>query len=737
MRRLGVWGLAPGMIVFVLALLWGGQALAGKITQVKHKAGDEAVKMTFKSTTPIKPDQISLKLDSKNKVVVIRINDAKVKRRWFKMKDRSVSRTLILPSKQVKGAAVVRIRMKKPWKQKQLDAARIKGGGKTAIISLPRTAAIAARWLKAKKKKVIVVPPAAPPPPAPPKVDPAAEAAKKKAAEDAKKKKAAAKKKKAEDAKKKKAAADKNKKKKNAKKKKGEAAAAAKAAEEAKKKDEANAAKPDEPKTKDKGERVEGELAEVGTIGLIPWENRFGLVIGIERLGEIFYAQIEPELNYTTKVLDDDLSMSFGLPMRIQIFDARADEGFAAAGSFRTEDYDEVSDVAKVIQRIAYGGKEERFYLDINRLRPATIGHGTVIKRYNPNLNVNRTRVGAHFDAFFDYAGFETTLNDVTGPDVVGALVFVKPLSLVDRDNYVMRSFSLGATVAADLDAPLRLAVDSEDVDNDGRRETEFAVDQDTFAPEYLASEVVSYGMSAEIKLVDLRELDWKTYFDFSFLETGVPLDREGTSTVESEVATESVRSNGATVGALIRMNLGAEPMVHALRLRMEYRSYEANHRPSYFDVLYEAQKRQHKIDPEGIQPNGTKLQEVFGRDDSEGRVNGGYFEITYKLSHYVAVSTGLEVNDATDDNNAFFHLEVPHIGSWQLAATYHRRTEAGVGDLFAFELDDDDLLIAQTRYGLADWFHINLEAATFFRIDNGVSNEFAVNLSAEFGFAY
>ena len=464
-------------------------------------------------------------------------------------------------------------------------------------------------------------------------------------------------------------------------------------------------------------------------------------MLGVQRLGEIFYGAITPEFNYTPKVLDRPLSLSFGVPLRVEILDARPDRRFDNAGSFRTTDWDEASDFAKVIQRIGYGGKEQRFYLDINRFKAASLGHGTVLKRYNPNLNFNTTRVSAHFDAFFDYAGFETTLNDITGPNVLGALLFIKPLSLVDRSNFMLRSFSIGFSIVADVDAPLRNKVDIDDVDNDGRREVELEIDQENFQPRYLSTEVVAYGIDIELKLIDTDILDWKLYTDYSFLESGVPVGVSNT-TDEASVGTEAVGSAGFTLGNLFRINAGTDP-VHALRLRVEYRNYDPNYLPSYFDTFYEIQRVQYFTTSEspddGDLANSTKLQRVLGRDPEGERVNGGYFEASYKLSHFVGLSLGLEFNDQTPDNNLFLHLEVPHIGRWQLAVTYNRRTAEDFADLWNFGLSDNDLLIAQTRYGVADWLHLSLEALTPYGIGarSVFENEFQLNFSAEFGFSY
>ena len=62
-------------------------------------------------------------------------------------------------------------------------------------------------------------------------------------------------------------------------------------------------------------------------------------------------------------------------------------------------------------------------------------------------------------------------LNDITRPNVMGALGFLKPLSIIDRSNYLLRSFSVGLTAVTDFKAPVRNALDRDDIDNDGRRE--------------------------------------------------------------------------------------------------------------------------------------------------------------------------------------------------------------------------------------------------------------------------
>ncbi|MBP47574.1 MAG: hypothetical protein CMH53_06530, partial [Myxococcales bacterium] len=387
-------------------------------------------------------------------------------------------------------------------------------------------------------------------------------------------------------------------------------------------------------------------MANVGATGITPWENRFGIVIGPQRLGEVYYALIRPEINYTRELIGRELSLSFAIPLRVEFLDTRPDGRFNNAGSIRSQDWDEATDFAQVLRYINFGGKEEHFYLDINQFKASSIGHGTVLKRYNPNLDLNRRRVSAELDAFGDFGGFEAYINDVTSPTVMGALVFFKPLSLINRKNYFLRSFSIGATFTADVNAPLRNRLDSQDVDNDGRRDNELLIDQKSFQPVYVASKVVSYGTSVEMKLIDTENVDWKTYFDLSFLESGVPTD-DPLNPTYSNIPTRAIRSKGLSWGHLLRMNFMRrgphQDPFHALRVRLELRRFDRNYLPSYFDTLYEVQRIQYLSGQNSSGnsvdlANRTKLQAVLGRKDSDALdVNGLYFETSWKIGSYFA----------------------------------------------------------------------------------------------------
>ena len=360
------------------------------------------------------------------------------------------------------------------------------------------------------------------------------------------------------------------------------------------------------------------------------------------------------------------------------------------------------------------------------------------MKRYDANLNLNTSRVGVQLDAFTDYIGFESMLNDITNPNLLGALVFIKPLSIIDRSNYILRSFSIGLTAVSDQKSPVRNALDRGDLDNDGRRETELQVDQKTFQPDSLKIPVSGYGIDAEVKLVDRRELDLKTYVDFSLLDTGLPIG-DPESIDPNIVGSSRVRSSGWAWGQLLRSNLGIDP-IHALRLRMEYRNFDPNYLPSYFDSLYEIQRFQYLPSGDVVDlANATKLQRVFSRDPNGPRVHGGFFEASWKVGNAFAFAFGLEVNNQTPDNHGFIHLELPQLGHFQLSTTYHRRNAQNRKELFATKFGNNDIWIFQTRYRTFSWLYNNLSIMTPFGFgpDSVFRSAIQVNLSLEIGFSY
>ena len=215
-------------------------------------------------------------------------------------------------------------------------------------------------------------------------------------------------------------------------------------------------------------EFVKGELSNAGVDRLVVRRSRAILGLGYEQVARTQYAQAYPQL----ALRFGELTLAVGAPLNFEVFssaypkDAAPGQNhviaFGNAGTLRKADWDEVSEYARVLTYLTYGKKEDRFYLDIGQTHVSTLGHGTIMRRYTPTIDINSTRVSAQVDAYNDHAGFEAMTNDILLWKVVGVLGFVKPLSFLSLDSAIAKSVSLGATVVVDRAAPSTLKFEPE-----------------------------------------------------------------------------------------------------------------------------------------------------------------------------------------------------------------------------------------------------------------------------------
>ena len=248
-----------------------------------------------------------------------------------------------------------------------------------------------------------------------------------------------------------------------------------------------------------------------------------------------------------------------------------------------------------------------------------------------------------------------------------------------------------------------------------------------------------------------------KGYIDLSFLSGQVPkkcdkwkpgedkarcptlFTNDPVSVVEQPNAIESewVTSNGFSVGLLGRFTLG-EDRKHALRTRLELRSYEPNYLPSYFDNFYQVQRIQYRNsgDPSAVNPsNQTKLRRILERTGS-GRVLGAHMEASYTFWKLFEASVGVTLNSATADNGFFVHLGVPRNDTFSFVMTYYK-SASQLADLM--DLEKNSVFLFQGRLHLLPVLNLYLGAITPFGF--GETNEFEqvfdINTGVELSFEY
>ena len=485
---------------------------------------------------------------------------------------------------------------------------------------------------------------------------------------------------------------------------------------------------------------IKGHLVHPGTREYLSRFDHFGIRMGPAIIDNDFYAMVDPGIAMYT----EGFAFALHVPLRLLAVDGKnigAAQASFGGMKIRREDWDEVPDFARLIRFATIGRKEEKFYLTINTMRPATIGHGMLMSGYQGNIDVDRSVTGVIFDAYNDYGGWQFQLNDITLTNkVIGGLLFVKPLSLF-TDDINAKSLSLGLEYITDMNAPKCVLIDEAseqcvqgnnhgagfDPYTGARLDDTFVrSDSDTGRPLVKTTQVEALGTSIEYKFLKVgREIDYKVYTTFhTFLNEG--------------------GGSGMAVGALGRLNFGDE-WIHALRLRSEYRNYGDGFIPNYFDSLYEVSKFSYTPKQRYHQVTPTKYQGIFGDDENgfvreEGeRAHGFNVEAQWGIfrnnrrNKKIAVGVGLSDSTRPDDSNFYLHFEFPWLGFFQFFGTYMRTGAESMASLFGSDMftHQDTILLAGSRLQLLPVLFLNAHYSRSFRTTRGPGREYHLGTEA------
>ncbi len=167
-------------VLLIAALLPATSLAAPRLERVAVASDDDAIDLTLSFDEAIPADAVSTAVVSRDAVLVVRVNGARAARRWVKLSDRWIERSLILPGRQPP-AALLRVRMKTAIPAASADAVSVEVDGARVRVRLPRpgradTAPLepAALPVEAAVEASVEPPPPTPPPAAEPAPPPAA-----------------------------------------------------------------------------------------------------------------------------------------------------------------------------------------------------------------------------------------------------------------------------------------------------------------------------------------------------------------------------------------------------------------------------------------------------------------------------------------------------------------------------------------------------------------------------------
>ena len=330
------------------------------------------------------------------------------------------------------------------------------------------------------------------------------------------------------------------------------------------------------------------------------------------------------------------------LPLRLRLLDASPHTD----AIIREEDWDEPSDWARILAYVQYGEVGDPLVFRYGELSGVTLGHGSVVNRYFNTIDIDHYQGGIYFYGDLDLVGGEAMLNDVFHPDVLAGRAFTRPFVGMKDAALPLRGLKLGATLAADFDAPLAV-----DIGEDGLFKTP---END---PVVLDSRALGmYGIDLEVPLVSAPHLDLVPYFD---------------------LATVEMESLGVHLGSMVNLRFTTRS---SLRLRVEYRFVGEDHVPGYVSPFYE-------IERYSWLGGSPKLAQVegFHADEGLGEPHHGFhIESDLRIERVLNWTFIFTSNGRERHNDLLTRLRLPNLGPLRLTLFFARLGFEGIDDLFA-----------------------------------------------------
>lgn len=438
---------------------------------------------------------------------------------------------------------------------------------------------------------------------------------------------------------------------------------------------------------------VKGELSVyLGSDRLVVKNNRIGLSAGLDRFETAFYLLLEPLVDL--RFFDGKLGLGFGVPLRLELVNFAVDESGAPLltrrlGRLRTEDWDSVHDFGRVLKYVTWGRKEDPLYISAGQRYASTIGHGALVRRYAPNIDIDYPRASAQVDAYNDFGGFELFTNDLLEWNTLAGIGFIKPLSFLKSENLLAKTLSVGVSGATDWRAPYQLTTDSttglRQIDAQGRLLS-------------TARPVGLIGIDAEVKVLKTANVDLKPYVDYSMLIGG---------------------DGGFTAGLLGRFNVGTD-LVNAFRVVAEFRVLGSRYLPSYFDTFYEIERFIFASEeaPGQASRNALTRQQVV-MDRGLGQRLGYYVEASWGIPGKVGLTLAAEGVSNLPNTNLIAHLEVPVLDFFQIFGSYYKRGITTASSIFRIDPQTPDTVFyAGARLKILPFLFVNGRAYQTFRLN-------------------
>lgn len=373
----------------------------------------------------------------------------------------------------------------------------------------------------------------------------------------------------------------------------------------------------------------------------------------------------------------------------------------AIGGWIRRHDWDEPGDYLRFIRYVRYGHKRDPFYALVGQHWGSSVGHGTLVNRYNNTLNLDSNKVGVALDLNLTYGGVETLVDNIVDPNLLAGRVYLRPFG----DTPLLRGWAVGATVASDLSAPRNLAYTT--AQGGG---SQVAVDDKGHPLASFSEAQLAGGIDTEYELLNNALIRVVPFIDANRIAGA---------------------GNGLHLGVMGGVVLPIPILEVTLDARLEYRFMQAGYIPEYFDQQYDLARFQYAYGA-GYVPKATAARAL--KADPKTGTQGYYGELAFNFAGFVQVGGTLQ--DYQSDNGASLglYLTIPKLEFVKLQGYYLRKNFAGLGE--AFTLDSRSLLGGSLAYKLFGPLYLRAQYERTWVVNPGaIGTGSAVTAVDNFGF--
>ena len=384
----------------------------------------------------------------------------------------------------------------------------------------------------------------------------------------------------------------------------------------------------------------------------------------------------------------DDWQIAPRIPLRLRIVDQAPKNDSV----IRLEDWDEVSDFARLLAFFQWGHPGDALLVRYGELNGATLGHGSLVNRYYNTVDIDHYQGGIFATGDAGIVGGEIMLDNLLDPEVLGARLFVRPLDMVTGLPFMARKLKVAITAGGDIDAPVAVATDE-----DGR-----ILVGDNFQPRITKSDQVSFvGTDVEVPLVSMPHFDLVPYVDANLLD-GAGL--------------------GVHVGAFVNVRFTE---LAAWNTRVEYRYSGRHYEPSYVSPFYEIQRVRYRNDL-------PKLTYLSRRETAETR-HGVYLESELGYTGVFRLTVVFSEETGADNTDLLARLQLPALGPVSLSLFFARLGFDSADDFFDAK---NTVFAASGRYHILDWLFVSFRVVNewWLRHDRDGSSEYETTIDFDAG---